>query len=170
MTEEIVHTETLTPEEQIQLFGWGDNIFGVNEQNLSWRPMELRFILKINGEAVGHLGLIRDLLVIDGIHFDIAGVGDIVTIPAMQRKGVARRLLNYAVDFFLNEWKVDAGILFCSERLVHYYQSQGWQIANNPVFVKQPSGQIKFPIQMMVWPTKSKTWTEGTIRINSLPW
>lgn len=170
MTEEIVQTETLTPEEQIQLFEWGDNIFGGNGQNLTWRPMELRFILKINGEPVGHLGLIREQLVINGIQFDVAGVGDIVTIPAMQRKGVARRLMKYAVDFFLNEWKVDAGILFCSERLVPFYQSQGWQIANNPVFVKQPSGQIRFTIQMMVWQTKSKTWPEGTIRIDSLPW
>ena len=97
MTERIVQTETLTGEEKKQLFGWGENIFGGNIHNLSWRPMEQRFILKIDEESVGHLGLIREQLVIDGVAFDIAGVGDVVTIPEMQRKGVARKLVNHAI-------------------------------------------------------------------------
>lgn len=170
MTGKIIQTETLSPEEHKQLFEWGEDIFGGNLKQFSWRPMEQRFILKIDGESIGHLGLIREQLVVDGEQFDIAGVGDVVTIPSMQRKGVAGKLMHHAIDFFLNEWKVDAGVLFCLERLVPYYQSLGWQIANNPIFVMQPTGQIRFPNCMMVWPTKRKGWIKGEIRTNSLPW
>ena len=53
MTERIIQTETLTPEEHKQLFEWGEDIFGGNLKQFSWRPMEQRFILKIDGESVG---------------------------------------------------------------------------------------------------------------------
>ena len=55
-----------------------------------------------------------------------------VTIPAMQRKGVARKLMHHATDFFLNDMESGCRRYFCLERLVPYYQSLGWQIANNP--------------------------------------
>ncbi len=170
MSEKIKHTKTLTKEEQRQLFGWGDDIFGGVEQNLSWRPMELRFILEIDGKAVSHVGLIKDEILVGNKAILIAGVGDIVTIPAMQGKGVARKLMNYAHHFMLNEWQVDFGVLFCFERLVPYYKSLGWEEASNSVSVMQPSGMTRFPNRMMVFPVTRKTWPSGTIRLNCLPW
>jgi GNAT superfamily N-acetyltransferase len=170
MTGKIIQTDTLTPIEEKQLFEWGDDIFGGDELGLSWRPMELRFIQKIDGESVGHLGLIKDQIEVDGKLFNIAGVGDIVTIPEIRGKGVAKKLLNHSMDFFINEWKVDAGVLFCFDSLVPFYQACGWQIANNKVFVMQPSGQIQFPNQLMVYPAEGIIWPEGTIYLNCLPW
>jgi predicted GNAT family N-acyltransferase len=170
MKEEIVQTETLTNDEQQQLFGWGIDVFGGDAQNLTWRPMELHFVMKINEQAVGHLGLIREQLAIGGKLFDIAGVGDIITIPEMRGKGIAQKLMSHAINFLFREWKVDAGILFCFEKLVPYYQSLGWKIVNNPVYVLQPSGQVKFPNQLMVFTAEGKKWPEGIIEISSLPW
>ncbi len=170
MKEEIVQAKTLTNEEKQQLFGWGTDIFGGDVQNLSWRPMELHFILKINGKAIGHLGLIKEQLVIGDKHFDIAGVGDIITIPEMRGKGIAQKLMNHAINFFIKEWKVDVGVLFCFERLVPFYQSLGWEMANNPVYVLQPTEQIKFPNQLMIYISEGKKWPAGTIEISSLPW
>lgn len=132
--------------------------------------MELHFILKFGGDSVGHLGLIREQIEIDGKMYDVAGVGDLVAIPQMRGKGVARRLMNHATDFFLKEWKVDAGVLFCFEKLVEYYQAMGWEIASNPVYVLQPSEKIRFPNKMMNFLGAGITWREGIIDINGHPW
>jgi len=170
MKEALIQTKALSKKEQSQLFEWGSDIFGGDAQNLTWRPMELHFILKIEGNSVGHLGLIREQIEVDGKMYDVAGVGDLITIPEMRGQGVARRLMIHATDFFLNDWKVEAGVLFCFERLVDYYQSMGWELASNPVYVNQPSGKIRFPNHMMIFPGAGRAWTEGTIDINSHPW
>jgi GNAT superfamily N-acetyltransferase len=170
MTGKIIQTDTLTPIEEKQLFKWGNDIFGGDELGLSWRPMELRFIQKIDGESVGHLGLIRDQIELNGKTLKIAGVGDIVTIPEVRGKGIAKKLLKHSMEFFIDEWKVDVGILFCLEQLVPFYQSCGWKTANNEVYVMQPSGQIKFPNSLMVYPAEGIVWTEGTINLSCLPW
>lgn len=169
MKEELIQTKTLSEQEHIQLFEWGTDIFGGSAQNLTWRPMELHFILKIEGNSVGHLGLIREQIIIDSKIYEVAGVGDLVTIPQMRGKGVARKLMNHATAFFFKEWKVDAGVLFCFERLVDYYHAMGWEIASNPVYVIQPSGKIRFPNQIMIFRGAGIAWREGTIEIGH-PW
>lgn len=170
MIKEIIQTKKLTQQEQFQLFEWGKDIFGSDSQNLSWRPMELHFIFKVGGNSVGHLGLIREQISVEGVPFDIAGVGDVVTIPEMRGKGIARKLMAQATAFFFEEWKVDLGVLFCFERLVPYYQSLGWEIFHSPVYVLQPSGQIRFPNQVMTLREKDFFLNKGLIEINSFPW
>lgn len=170
MIEKIKQTEVLTDEEKQQLFGWGEDIFGVASLNLSWRPKEPHFVLTFDGKAISHVGLVRNELSVGGRFVLVAGIGGVVTVPQMQGKGVARKLIAHVVNFFKQEWKVDAGLLFCLERMVPYYASLGWQVVEESVLIEQPSGKIKAPFPMMVLPCNGKAWPNGIVELNSLPW
>lgn len=70
----------------------------------------------------------------------------------------------------LDEWKVDAGLLFCLQRMVPFYEAQGWQKVEQPVLIEQPRGEIISPLEVMVLPLGAQHWPEGRVKLNSFPW
>ena len=169
MTKEIRQAYFLTDAEKEKLFGWGDDIFGATDLNLRWRPKDLHFLVDLDGEAVSHVGVLRHEVSVAGQLLTVGGVGGVVTIPAFQKKGYARELMQHTARFFEN-WQVDAGLLFCLRRRVPYYESQGWQVVPHPVLVEQPSGEIASPLEVMVLPLGKGRWPDGKVKLNSFPW
>jgi GNAT superfamily N-acetyltransferase len=170
LAEEIRQTYTLPDEEKQRLYGWGEDIFGAASLNLKWRPKSTHFLFYDGGLTVSHVGLLRHEVSVAGRPVLVAGVGGVVTVPEAQGKGIARRLMEHAATFFEREWRVDAGMLFCFERLVPFYRSLGWQIVNSPVFIEQPAGKIESPLLVMVIPCDGGAWAEGPVELNGLPW
>lgn len=170
MTEEIRQANVITDAERERLFNWGENIFGVTSYTLSWRGKDVHFFMDVDGEAVSHASLLRHEISVGGRPVTVAGLGGVVTRPEAQGKGYARRLVQRAAEFFEQEWKVEAGLLFCLERLVSYYGSLGWQVVDAPVLIEQPTGQIQSPMPVMVWPCVGRQWPAGEIELHSLPW
>jgi hypothetical protein len=70
---------------------------------------------------------------------------------------------------FLENWEVEAGLLFCLPRRVPYYESQRWQVVHQPVLIEQASGEITSPLEVMVLPLAGP-WPAGKIKLNSFPW
>ena len=169
MTKEIRQADFLTDAEKEKLFGWGDDIFGAADLNLRWRPKDLHFLMDLDGEAVSHVGVLKHEVSVAGQLVKVGGVGGVVTIPACQKKGYARELMQHTARFFKN-WQVDAGLLFCLRRRVPYYESQGWQLVNQPVLIEQPSGEIPSPLEVMVLPLGGFAWPDGKVKLNSFPW
>ena len=170
MAEEIRQTEALTEEEKRQLFGWGENIFGVAALELSWRPKDLHFSLYSNGELVSHVGVLKHVLIINGKLITVGGVGGVVTVPKAQKNGFAGRLMRHAAKFFEREWKVDAGLLFCLPNLMSYYEKLGWHGVEGAVVFDQPNGKIASTLCVMVLPLSKADWASGNIDLQSLPW
>jgi len=169
MSKEIRQVQTLSEVETRQLFGWGDNIFGVKSLNLRWRPKDVHFLLHIDGRPVSHVGLVKHVVAVDGEPVTVGGVAGVVTIPEAQRQGHARELMQHAMRC-LEEWKVDAGLLFCLKRLISYYEALGWQLVKQPVLIEQPAGEIPSPLEVMVSPFGGRPWPAGTVKLNSFPW
>jgi aminoglycoside 2'-N-acetyltransferase I len=170
MAEEIRQTDALTDEVKQRLFGWGENIFGVEAHKLRWRPKDLHFLLCLDGEPVSHVGILKHVVSLDGKPVTVAGVGGVVTVPEAQKKGFARRLMQHAARFLESEWKVDAGLLFCRPELTAYYAALGWQAVEGSVLVEQPAGKIISPLNVMALPMGGKRWAPGSIELQSLPW
>ncbi len=169
MTKTIRQTDSLSEAEKQQLYGWGDDIFGADAFNLRWRPKDLHFMLEVDGLTVSHVGILKHDVAVAGRPVTVCGVGGVVTLPAWQKRGFARELMQHAVGFF-GQWKVDAGFLFCMPRRVAFYESQGWQVVHQPVVVEQPNGEILSPLEVMVFPTGEFVWPQGKIQLNSYPW
>ena len=170
MTEAIRQASVITDEERERLFNWGENIFGVTSFTLTWRPKDEHFFMDVDNVPVSHASLLKHEIEVDRRSLLVAGLGGVVTIPEAQHRGYARRLVKHASEFFEREWKVEAGLLFCLERMVPYYASLGWQLLEETVMIEQPSGHIRAPLPVMVLPCGGRTWPAGEVRLQSLPW
>lgn len=169
MTEEIKISESLSDIEKQQLFGWGKDIFGAESLNLHWRPKELHLLLYAREKAVSHVGLLKHTVSVEGRAVTVGGVGGVVTVPEMQKREYAWLLMRHAAKLF-GEWEVDAGLLFCLQRMVAFYGSLGWQVVGQPVMIEQPDGKIASPLQVMVLPSNGHVWRDGSVELDSLPW
>jgi hypothetical protein len=63
---EIRYTEALTEEERQALFGWGKDIFGVEDRNYRWRPKDYHFITEEDGRPLSHVGIIKTVVSVGG--------------------------------------------------------------------------------------------------------
>ena len=170
MSETIRLVKELTEEERQRLFGWGENIFGVEDHKYSWRPKDLHIILDVDGLAVSHVGLIAHPVNVEGKLVRVGGVGGVVTAGALHGRGYAQEALRYAENYMCEELKVEFGLLFCLDRLMPFYARQGWQLLIDPVEFDQPSGKMVSHLDVMVLPCGDGVWPGGAVDLCSLPW
>ncbi|HKR00812.1 MAG TPA: GNAT family N-acetyltransferase [Pyrinomonadaceae bacterium] len=170
MSENIRLVLQLTDEERRRLFGWGENIFGVEDKKYTWRPKDLHFIMDVEGQAASHVGLVDHTVNVAGQPMRIAGVGGVVTAGEMHGRGYAQKTLRYAERYMCEEMKVEFGLLFCLDRLMPFYARQGWQLLQETVEFDQPSGKMVSPLNVMVLPCKGERWPAGAVDLRSLPW
>lgn len=162
----------LDPEDKRVLFEWGQNIFGVEDTLLRWRPKDVHFILEAEGRAVSHVGVLKHTVSAGGVPVVVGGVGGVVTVPEMQGRGLAQRGMRHAAAFMCEEWGVEFGLLFCLDRLKPLYESLGWRHVPERVEIEQESGPITAPFNTMVLPCGdgAREWPAGEVKLNSFPW
>jgi hypothetical protein len=170
MSENIRLVKDLTDAERQRLFGWGENIFGVEDHKYAWRPKELHFILNVDNDPVSHVGLIDHTVSVAGQPVRVAGVGAVVTAGDMHGRGYAQKTLRRAERYMCEELKVEFGLLFCLDRLRPFYARQNWQLLSEPVEFDQPSGKMVSPFNVMVLPCGERVWPAGATDLLSLPW
>jgi hypothetical protein len=170
MSETIRVAKELTADERERLFGWGENIFGLEDNKYTWRPKEVHIILDVDGQAASHVGLLEQTVDVAGQPVRVGGVGAVVTAGEMHGRGLAQKALRYAERFMCEELQVEFGLLFCLDRLKPFYARQNWQLVSEPVKFDQPSGKMISPLNVMVLPCGERIWPAGAIDLCSLPW
>jgi len=170
MSESIRVVTELGDEDHQRLFGWGENIFGIEDSKYTWRPKELHVILDVDGEAASHVGLIPHTVSVAGQQVRVAGIGGVATNGEMHGRGYAQKTMRYAEKLMCEELKVEFGLLFCLDRLKPFYERQNWQLINDPVEFDQPSGKMLSPLNVMVLPCTERSWPAGAVDLHSLPW
>ena len=167
---EIKQFSELTGTDQRQLFGWGEDIFGVQPWNLQWRRKDLRFVLYKDGIPLSHAGILKHTVTVNAVEVSVAGLGGVVTVPEARGRGFARQVVQQAMSFAESEWTVSAGLLFCRPPMVPYYQALGWEIVESAAIIEQPNGKITSPLPVMVLPFNEIHWPAGVVELQSLPW
>lgn len=170
MSESIRVVKELTEEERERLFGWGENIFGIEDSLYTWRPKDLHVILDVDGQAASHVGLILHSVQVAGQPVRVAGVGGVTTNGELHGRGYAQKTMRYAEKHMCEELNVEFGLLFCLDSLKPFYERQNWQLLREPVEFDQPSGKMLSPLNVMVLPCKGQTWPAGAVDLCSLPW
>jgi hypothetical protein len=160
----------ITAEERQTLFGWGTDIYGDNHYHLQWRPRQWHAFIYGAGELVGHIGLIKHEVRVGAQPLLVGGIGQVVTLPTVQRRGYAQAALRWSAGFLCDELRVAFGLLFCVERMVPFYERLDWQVVAETVWIEQPAGQVVSPMPVMVLPCAGQAWPAGTVFLNSLPW
>jgi hypothetical protein len=83
-------------------------------------------------------------------------MGDVITIPDFQGRGLAEMAIQKALEIFWNEWGLVYAMLFCFPPVRSFYERMGWTVIEAPVWVPQPSGKIQIPVVSLGLPDKSK--------------
>lgn len=170
MTESIRVAKELTAEERERLFGWGENIFGIEDSKYTWRPKEIHVILDVDGVAASHVGLLVHEVSVGDRRVRVAGIGGVATNGDMHGRGYAQKCMRHAEKYMCEELNVEFGLLFCLDRLKPFYERQNWQLIHEPVEFEQPSGKMLSPLNVMVLPCTERTWPAGAVDLCSLPW
>lgn len=170
MSENIRLSQELTNEERQRLFGWGENIFGIEDSKYSWRPKDWHIILEVDERAMSHVGVLEQVVKVAGQPVKVGGIGAVVTVGDMHGRGYAQKAMRRAEKFMCEELKVEFGLLFCLDRLKPFYERQGWQLVSEAVEFEQPSGKMISPLNVMVLPCGDRRWPAGAIDLCSYPW
>ena len=170
MGAEIRLAESLTDEEQQTLFGWGENIFGVEDKLYSWRPKVWHFITEEDGRAVSHIGVLETKVRAGGREVTVGGIGGVVTVPEAQGRKLVHAAMQRATEFICAKLKAEFGMLFCLTRLAPFYARQGWTLVEDTIEFEQPAGTIVSPFHVMVLPCSEREWPEGNVEVGGLPW
>lgn len=160
---------SLPEDEKRQLLGWSSDLFDTENLELIWRPKPAQLVLYEGDEPVSTCGLLKLTVQVALQDLQIGGIGGVVTPLVHQNKGYAGQVLQEAKRIFAQEWMLDAGMLFCRENLVPFYQGRGWQRLDTPVKIFQPSGMMDCPTPVMVCPL-TQSWPAGAVTVDSLPW
>lgn len=170
MSENIRIVRELTDEERERLFGWGENIFGIEDNAYRWRPKDWHVLLDVDSHAVSHVGVLEQVVKVAGQPVKVGGIGGVVTAGDLHGRGYAQKAMQHAEKFMCEELKVEFGLLFCLDRLKSFYERRGWQLLNDPVEFEQPSGKMVSPLNVMVLPCGKRVWPAGATDLCSLPW
>jgi hypothetical protein len=160
----------ISDEEHERLFGWGEDIFGANHLNLTWKPKDLHIFVDVDDYPVTHVGLLQHIVAVGEQPVKVCGVGGVVTTLHAQGKGYATHAMRHAAHLMREELAADFGLLFCRDQLIPFYERLSWQKINDPVEIEQPSGPATSPMNVMVLPCRAEAWPAGCVKLNSLPW
>jgi GNAT superfamily N-acetyltransferase len=174
MPVEIREIRELSPEESHQLWGWGENIFGTADLNLTYRARngeERRFVVYAEAQGpVSHAAILMHHATANGRQALIGGIGGVVTIPTARRRGYAALLVRHVTNVLSEEWKVDFALLFCIDPMRGYYERLGWRKAACEVLIDQPSGKVPSPFHVMTIPFKPEFEILDSLDLASAPW
>jgi len=165
--------EQLTEEEIERLFRWDDDVFGEGgalTENFPFQPKNIHIVLYENQQAVSHVGMLENTVLVNEKPIAVGGIGGVITRPEYQGKGFAQALLKESVNYFKEELNVEFGMLFCFDRLLPFYQSMEWQHIQDDVYVYNKTEKVIWTDELMVLPLTTSEWPKGSVDIDGYFW
>ncbi len=157
--------------QSLQLDALCDQAYAGDQTDLTWTDEEdWRVWLEVDGQMVSCLTIVERRAEVAGMPVRLGGIGGVATLPAQQRQGYARQVLDAAAEFLRDSLRVDFGMLVCSPHLVAYYARAGWQPVAAPMLIDQPRGKVTLNLGYMVLPCAGSPWPAGTLDLCGLPW
>ena len=166
----IEQATNLTKEQMRILFEWGEDVFGGRIHNLVWRKKFLHFLSYEQNRLMSNVSVLKHEIKVGEQNVLVGGIASVATVPAGQKKGYASALVKHATEFLFDEFKVDACLLFCLDRLVPFYARLGYHNLSVPILIEQPQGRVASPMNVMINPRGDFVWPAGSVDLQSQPW
>ena len=166
----VVRLPRYTKRETGEILGDGDDPFGVAAAGLTWLPKKEHFGIRHGDRLVAHAGLLRLPVTIGDTETEVVGVGGVAVAPDRQGRGLARLVVQAALDHARTMGPQHA-LLFCRPALVPLYQRLGWHPLGTEVLVEQPENRlVSMPLRTMVTALHDNAyWPSEPVRLFSLP-
>ena len=138
-------------------------------RDVTWAHADKRIFAYMDDKPTCHVGLYLR----DGRNGErqvlIGGVGGVMTLPDMRRRGCASGAMGEAARL-MREEGCDFGLLFCEPHNVRFYEKLGWRVFGGDVFCEQPTQRIRFDMMhAMTLPVVARP-TSSIIDLCGLPW
>ena len=156
--------------ERKQLDVWLGLAFADDPNDLVWSKEDWYVLVKLDGLAVSHVGIVERTGTVNGQPVKLGGIGGVATLPEYRRQGYARFALETASTFMRGGLGVEFGLLICDHKMVPYYRRLGWHVVEGPLQFAQPKGQVTFTEPVMILPCNKHDWPPGVIDLCGLPW
>jgi len=175
---EIVEEDNLQPDEDRQIRellclcfpDWAETF----RHSRLWHstPPIYSVIARRGEQIIGHIAVvIRTVTTTWNFRYNVASIQGVSVVPDHRRTGLARRLLQVALQEAARRGFLFA-ILYCKEFLVTYYTSQGWRLADDSV-VMWNSRDLPISMQSncpMYYELKNVPFPEGPLDVHSPSW
>lgn len=141
-------------------------------KEISWAKPDWTIIYTKNNELITFYNIIKRRVHFNDKTYIVAGINNVVTLPAHRGKGYSSKLLSSTKNFLFDDLEVDYGLLLCAEELVSFYQLLGWYEVHSDLFFQQPTNQIKrwAAKTMLLSNGKKKKIYPKKIDLCGLPW
>ncbi len=128
-----------------------------------------RVLVWIDGQLVSTLGIVERTLLVDGHPLRVGGIGNVGTLPAWRRRGLAAAALDRARRFICKTLGASFCFLFCEPELAAFYSHLGWQPVGGSLTFDQPTGKVAYSKPAMYLPCQCQEWPAGAIDVGGLP-
>ena len=151
-------TETLSEQDNNNLFHWHEQVFPIEGKGISWSKSTHSIVCRDeNGSAIGHIGYRNDLIVSAGQEIPVIGVGSVVVRPEYQGQGIPFNMFDVLhKQCFSSDQAMSAHSdspvfsLFCPERLESYYAQHGYKTFTGNVNVMQKGTLVTIDFSFML--------------------
>jgi GNAT superfamily N-acetyltransferase len=162
----------LDPErrEQIDRAAWVEFEKYAIVRETDWAEADWTFLGFEQQELVAFFNLVDRVVRFDDTPVRVAGLNNMVTLPAHRGCGHASRLLSEAQPRWFDEFGFDAGLLLCADALVPFYERLGWRKIRCPVVYAQPGGEWTWTASCMVLESRQAIAATRRVDLQGAPW
>jgi GNAT superfamily N-acetyltransferase len=139
-------------------------------REIQWANPDWSYLAFDGGELAGFFNLIERNVAIDGVDARVAGLNNLVTMPAQRGRGVASRLLRETQPQWFDALGAECGLLLCADALLPFYSRLSWQRVEARVTFAQAGGARVWPANCMVLGSSLDAAAIREIDLCGLPW
>lgn len=135
-----------------------------------WASPDWSFLALDGDELVAFYNIVERTVKMSDVSVRVAGLNNLVTLPAHRGRGVASRLLRETSAHWFESLGADCGLLLCADALVPFYSRLGWERVEARVTYSQPRGSQIWTANCMWVDPFRRMAAAAEIDLCGLPW
>ena len=135
-----------------------------------WATPEWTILAFEDEELAAFYNLVERTVHIDGIAVRVAGLNNLMTLPAHRGRGLGARLLRETQEHWFDSLGAECGLLLCADALLPFYSRLDWRRAEARVSYTQPCGPRTWAANCMLLDPLGKVGAAREIDLCGLPW
>lgn len=150
------------------LVGWSERVFPIEGEGKEWSQVGWHLLAFDHDDMpVAHIGYDRFTIMVNDKPLVVLGIGGVVVRPEYQGRGIPGLLFNELHSRVGPDVGVGVYILFCPQRLVPYYQKQGYSQHKSGVTFPQFGTEVESIFELLY---RSPMPLNGAIKLLTPPW
>jgi hypothetical protein len=134
-----------------------------------WAKPDWSFLIG-DPEPAAFYHLVERTVRIDGAPVRVAGLNNLVTLPARRGRGAASELLRRTQPQWFETLGAQLGLLLCADALIPFYARLGWHPTPAKVTFAQPRGTRTWSANCLLLDPAGRSESRRDIDLCGLPW